>query len=200
MSPDTDGGHRRRRRDLPPRPPPSFHRPELGQVMDLDVTPTKPTEHAIAILTSVNPARRGVRAFQRRYPRAFLTLGVLAFAAFAAWQADRVWTSPIRGTVAFDTGLILCLGIGLFATACWIVTLYRKPSNGRWAWWQWTSAIVWLTAMVVTGPRDRAGRVPPLAPTNAFIVGALSYVIAAFVGSGFALAVVLVRRATATDS
>jgi hypothetical protein len=123
----------------------------------------------------------------------------MAFGAFAAWQADRLWTSPIRGTVAFDTGLIVGLGIGLVAAAAWVVTLYRKPSNGRWVWWQWTSAIVWLAAMVVTGPRDRVGRVPPLVPTNAFIVGALSYVIAAFVGSGLALGVVLVRRATEID-
>ena len=48
--------------------------------------------------------------------------------------------------------------------------------------------------MLVTGPRDRVGRVPPLAPTNVFIVGALSYAIAAFVGSGLALGLVLLRR------
>jgi hypothetical protein len=164
------------------------------------LVPNVADEHAIAILTNVNPVRRGMLAFGQRYPWTFRTLGVLAFAAFAAWQADRVWASPIRGTVAFDTGLIVGLGIGLLATACWVVTVYRKPSNGRWAWWQWTSAIVWLTAMVITGPRDRVGRVPPLALTNAFIVGAVTYVIAAFVGSGLALGAVLVRRATKIDS
>lgn len=88
----------------------------------------------------------------------------------------------------------------MLAAACWVVALYRRPSHGRWAWWQWTSAIVWLIAMVITGPRDRVGRMPPLAPTNAFIVGALAYVIAAFVGSGLALGAVLMRRAAQIDS
>lgn len=125
---------------------------------------------------------------------------MLAFAAFAAWQGDRVWTSPIRGTVAFDTGLIVGLGIGIVAAASWIVTLYRKPSNRRWVWWQWTSAMLWLTAIVVTGPGDRTGRVPPPVPTNAFIVSALSYVIAAFVGSGVALGAILLRRTAEIDS
>ena len=53
--------------------------------------------------------------------------------------------------------------------------------------------------MVVPGPR-KVGRVPPLAPTNAFIAGALSYVIVAFVGSGLALGVVLLSRAAETNS
>jgi hypothetical protein len=36
-------------------------------------------------------------------------------------------------------------------------------------------------------------------PTNAFVVGAISYAVAGFVGSGLALGVVLVRRATEID-
>lgn len=130
----------------------------------------------------------------------------LGCVAFAAWQADRLWTSPIRGTVAFDAGLVVGLAIGLVATACWVVAAFRKPSGGhgpmvhRWAWWMLTTAIVLIVALFATGPRSKYGTAPEPVPTSAFLVGAIAYVVAGFVGSGIVASVMVVRRATEIDS
>jgi hypothetical protein len=128
---------------------------------------------------------------------ALLTMGALGFGAVAAWQADRIWSAPIRGTLAYWIGLGTGLGISLAAAAAWALDAYRRPltRTRRWQWWQWTTALVWLGAMTVTTPMSRyGGRAPGLPATNGFVVAALTYSMTAFIGSGIALSGVWLRR------
>ncbi|HKE66545.1 MAG TPA: hypothetical protein VKB59_18095 [Micromonosporaceae bacterium] len=126
-----------------------------------------------------------------------LALGVLGAGAFATWQADRIWSAPITGTLAYWIGLGTGLGVSLAGAAAWALDAYRRPLTRprRWQWWQWTTALVWLGAMTVTTPMSRYGaRAPGLPPTNGTVVAALAYSVAAFVGSEVALGAVWLRR------
>lgn len=136
-------------------------------------------------------------SFQRHFPRMYLAVGVSAFAAFMLWDTFRVWHSPIRGTAAFNMGTLVGLGLGLVSDVGWVVTLYRNRSNGRFAWWQWVTAVLWMIAIIMAHPKSPGG---VATVTTAYTVGALWYEIAAFIGTAVSLATILTRRATVRRS
>lgn len=139
--------------------------------------------------------RRRHPVIASRYRPAVLALCVLGLGAFATWQADRIWTAPIRGTAAFAVGLGIGLGVGLVAAAGWAASAFRRPLSPRLVRWQWMTALAWFAVVVVTSPSARYGPgVPAMRVTNGFVVGALAYSVAAFIGSGCALGAVLARR------
>jgi hypothetical protein len=143
----------------------------------------------VLYLGRVNLVRRSSEAFQRRFPRTYLASGWLIFAAFTVWDTVRVWQSPIRETTAFTMGTLIGLGLGLAAAVGWVVTLFRaRWSADRFAPWQWATVGLWVVAVVVAHPKGHGGGLPV---TNGYIVAALWYEIAAFVGSAvsFAMAV-----------
>jgi DMSO reductase anchor subunit len=104
--------------------------------------------------------------------------------------ADHLCESPIRGISAFNSGTLVGVTFGLIAATGWIVALYRNRTNSRWKWWQWTTAILWIIAIITT--HRKYG--PQPAVTNSYMFGTLWYEIMAFLGAAASLAAILVRQ------
>jgi hypothetical protein len=123
--------------------------------------------------------------------RVRLSVAVVGFAGFTAWDLQRVWTSPVRVSATWVTGTVIGLTLGITSAACWLRAIYRRPASTRTPWWQWATILAWVVALV-TAHASR-GHVQP-AVTSAYIIGALWYDISAFAGCSALLAIVLTSR------
>ena len=144
----------------------------------------------LATLAGVNPLRRATRWLNNRFPRTSTAIGSVAFAGFVLWDIVRVWDSPIRGSMAWAEGTLVGLTFGVTAAVGWFVTVWRPDSPQDFVWWQWASCGLLFLALVTTHEKGR----PQPSVTNGYVVGALWYEIAAFLGTAVTLATITGRQ------
>ena len=145
----------------------------------------------VATVAGVNPVRRAMRSLNDRFPRTFTAISLVAFAAFVVWDIVRAWDSPIRGSTVWVEGTLVGLIFGVTAAVGWVVAVGCNPGPAKdFVWWQWLSCGLWLVALATA--HQNGSRQPSV--TNGYVVGALWYEIAAFLGAAVTLAMVIGRQ------
>jgi hypothetical protein len=143
---------------------------------------------------------RIAEALRRRDSPVHVAILLVGFIALIAWETGRIWASPIHGTPAWTTGIVIGGATGISATIAWIWRALQPNFTDRgWEPWQFASIFALNIAFIATHFANSHTR--HMAPiSTVFTVGALSYVIASLGGLSAVMCLVLGPRRMRTES